>query len=100
MTLDDPVYISNLCQFGWYELYYFRQGKAYFPEPAEELCRCLGPSKNGGNEMCQSVPQMNGRVVPFRSLHRLRPDQLAESNTSEIRKRAQFDEVITSKVVN
>ena len=50
--------------------------------------------------MCQSVPQMNGRVVPFRSLHRLRPDQLAESNTSEIRKRAQFDEVITSKVVN
>ena len=96
--MGEPGDISNLCQFGWYEWCYFRQGKKEFPEPAEELGRCLGPSKNEGNEMCQSVLQMNGQVVPRRSLCRLRPDELAASNASEARKRSQFDDAITAKL--
>ena len=49
--------ISNLCQFGWYECVYFRQHTAQFPHQKSELDRCLGPTKNKGNEMCQWVLQ-------------------------------------------
>ena len=48
--------------------------------------------------MCQSVLQMNGEVVPCRSLLRLRSDELAASNSSEYRKHSQFDDAITSKL--
>ena len=50
--------------------------------------------------MCQSVLQANGQVVPCRSLRRLHPDELAASNTGEIRKRAEFDSLITTKLGN
>ena len=100
MILGEPGDISKLCQFGWYEWCYFTQGKASFPEPAKELGRCIGPSNNEGNEMCKSVIQTNGRVVPRRSLRHLRPYKLAASNASEIRKRAQFDEAIAAKIGN
>ena len=73
MALGESGDISNLCQFRWYEWYYFKKCKASFPEPAEELGCCLVPSKNEGNEIFQSVIHMNGRVVPRRSLHRLIP---------------------------
>ena len=43
---------------------------------------------------------MNGRVVSRHSLCRLCPDELAASNASEIRKRAHFDEAITSNLDN
>ena len=52
-TLNDMGDISNLCQFGWYEWVYFREHKAQFPVQKNELGRCLGPTKNEGNEMCQ-----------------------------------------------
>ena len=70
-----------------------------FTEPAEELGRCLGLSKNEGNEMCQSVLQMNGRVVLRWSLHRLCPNDLNVSNASEIRNCAHFDEDNISQFV-
>ena len=60
MPLGKPGDISNLCQFGWYRWCYFRQGKESFTDPVEDLGRCLGPSKNEGNEMYHSVLQMNG----------------------------------------
>ena len=88
ITLGEPGDVSNLCQFGWYEWCYFSQGKAYFPEPDQELDRCIGPSKNQGNELCQIVLQMNGRGVPHCSLRRLCPDKLASSNASQIKETA------------
>jgi hypothetical protein len=97
-TFGEMGDISNLCQFGWYEWCYFRQNTAGFPHNKEVLGRCLGPTKNDGNEMCQWILQMNGEVVPRRSLRRLRPDELAASNASEARKRAQFDEAISAKL--
>ena len=59
-TLGEMGYISNLCQFGCYEWVYFRQKTSAFPFKKEDLCRCLGPTKNDGNEMCQWVLQQNG----------------------------------------
>ena len=50
--------------------------------------------------MCQSVLQSNGQVVPCRSLCCLCLDEWAASNTSEIRKRAEFDSLITAKLNN
>ena len=60
----------------------------------EVLGRCLGPNLYYGNEICQATLQMNGKLVPCRSLHRLRPNELAPSNESESQKRAAFDAVI------
>ena len=83
MALGEPGDVSNLCQFGWYEWCCVSQVKKDFSEPAEDLGRCLVPSNNEGNEMCQSVLQMNGQVVPRRSLCRIRTYELAASNASE-----------------
>ena len=51
-TLGEMGDISNLCRFGWYEWVYFRQKNAAFTFQKEELGRCLGNTKNDGNEMC------------------------------------------------
>jgi len=95
-TFGEMGDISNLCNFGWYEWCYYRQSskKVQFPQMKEALGRCLGPTKNEGNEMCQWVLQMNGKVVPRRTLRKLTPHELSESNVSEVKKRADFDEAI------
>ena len=97
-TFGEMGDISNLCQFGWYEWCYFRQHTAGFPQMQEELGRCLGPAKNEGNEMCQWVLQMNGEIVPRRSLRRLRAEEISVTNEAESRKEAQFDEAITKRL--
>ena len=56
--------ISNICNFGWYEWVYFWNGSSAFPFPTKILGRCLGPSKNEGNEMTQNVLIANGKIVP------------------------------------
>ena len=99
-TFGEMGDISNLCQFGWYEWCYFRQHNAGFPQMQEVLGRCLGPTKNEGNEMCQWVLQMNGEIVPRRSLRRLRAEEISVTNEAEASKRAQFDEAITKKLGN
>ena len=43
--------ISNICQFCLYEWVYFRETPGKFPFPLYVLGRCLGPTKNEGNEM-------------------------------------------------
>ena len=57
----------------------------------EELGRCIGPTKNDGNEMCQWLLQQNGQVVPRRTLRRLRSEELTITNETESNKRADFD---------
>ena len=96
-TFGEMADISNLCQFGWYEWVYFRQGKAGFPLPHEELGRCLGPCKNEGNEMAQWVLQRNGEIVPRRTLRRLTAHELSLANETEARKRAAFDDAIRAR---
>ena len=96
-TLGEMGDISALCQFGWYEWVYFRQGKAPFPYLKEELGRCLGPCRNEGNEMCQAVLQANGHIVPRRTLRRLTAHEMAASNEVEQRKRATFDDKIIQR---
>ena len=56
-TLGEMGDIYYLCQFGWYEWMYFCQNTASFPYQKEELGRCLGPTKNEGNEMSQWIIQ-------------------------------------------
>ena len=90
--------ISNLCQFGWYEWVYFRQKTAAFPYLREELGRCLSPTKNKGNEMCQWILQQNGKIVPRRTIRRLRPEELTFSNVSELNKRTSFDSEIRDRI--
>ena len=60
-TLGETGDISNLCQFGWYEWVYFCQNTVSSPYQKEELGRCLGPTKNEGNEMCQWILQKMAR---------------------------------------
>ena len=56
---------------------------------AEVIGCCLGLAKNEGNEMTQWVLNINGKVVPRRSLHRMRPDEL--SSEVYIAKQTNFD---------
>ena len=56
--------ISNICQFGWYEWVYFCETITKFPFTVHVLGFCLGPSKNEGNEMTQSVLKQNGKIFP------------------------------------
>ena len=66
--------ISNLCQYTWYECWYFRDQTAAFPNNKEVLGRVLGPARGAGNEMAQWILKANGRVVPRRSLRPLKVD--------------------------
>jgi hypothetical protein len=59
--------ISNLCQFGWYDWFYFQEKTNKFPFNQELLGRVLGPAKGEGNEMAQWILKANGRVVPRRT---------------------------------
>ena len=70
---------------------HFHQKTAAFPFQKEELGRCLVPTKNYGNEMCQWVLQQKGQVVPRRTLRRLRLEELIVTNEAESNKRAVFD---------
>ena len=90
-TLGKMGNISNLCQFGWYEWGYFWQNTAKFPYQKEVLGRCLGPTKDEGNEMAQWILQMNGQIVPRRTLQRLRQEELSPNNLVEWAKRDAFD---------
>ena len=59
---------------------------------------CLGPAKNEGNAMAQWILKANGKVVPLRTCRHLTPAELAPSNETEVRKRAEFDAHITQEL--
>ena len=67
-TTGDEGYISNLCQYVWYDWCYFRDQKAAFPNHKVVLGRDLAPARGAGNEMAQWILKANGRVVPRQSL--------------------------------
>ena len=90
-TLGEMADISNLCHFGWYEWVYFRQHTAKFPYRKEVLGRCLGPTKDEGNVMAQWVLQINGQIVPRRTLSRLKQEEMSNDNVIERSKREAFD---------
>ncbi|KAL7534955.1 hypothetical protein ACHAXR_006168, partial [Thalassiosira sp. AJA248-18] len=87
-TFGEMGDISNLCNFG----------NAAFPLNTKVLGRCIGPTKNKGNEMCQWILQINGQIVPRRTVRHLTPGELSISNESEVKKRAAFDEAIQEKL--
>ena len=69
--------ISNLCNYDWYDWCYYREeGTNAFPFSKEILGHVLGPSKNEGNEMAQSILTHKGTVVPQRSVRRLTDSKL------------------------
>ena len=95
-TLGEMGDISNLCQFDWYEWIYFRQHTSKFPYQKETLGRCLGPTKDEGNEMAQWILQQNGQIVPRRTLRRLRQEETSPYNLVKKAKRDAFDVNIKS----
>ena len=97
-TFGEEGDISNLCRFDWYDWVYFWDGSSKFPYPKLALGRCLGPTRNEGNEMCQAILKQNGQVVPRRSCRALTAGELAVSNEVEGRKRAEFDAAIKQKL--
>ena len=62
------------------------------------LGRCLGPSKNEGNEMTQWILKQNGGVAPRRTVRKLTSEMLASSNEVEKAKRDAFDIYIRRKL--
>ncbi len=100
-TRHEPADISNIATFGWFEWCYCLEdhNSSYhkFPKPLQVLGRCLGPSKNYGNEMAQWVLKQSGQVIPLRTLRRLTPHELSVTNEDERNKRHLFMNRIRSK---
>lgn len=101
-TFHQTADISNICNFGWFEWCYYREDSrsAYhkFPKALEKLGRCLGPSKDHGNEMCQWILSDNGIVKPCRTIRRLTPHELSVTNEAEKDKRSRFMQEIRRKL--
>ena len=70
-TFREQDDILNICQFGWHEWVYARDGLEPFPQMAEALSHFLGPANNEGNKMTQWVLKINGKVVHWISLRRM-----------------------------
>ena len=51
MMTGGVIYISQLCNFGWYEFIKYRKifKEAYYPYSTEILSRCLGMDKKKVN---------------------------------------------------
>ena len=90
--------ISNICNFGCYVWVCFRDGSQDFPMMHECIGRCLGPTRNEGNEMTQWVLNMNGQALPMGTLRWLHPTELTHSNEVEARKRYEYDATIKSEL--
>ena len=95
ITYGTQADISNLCTYQWYQWIYYRD-HGVFPINKEKLGRVLGPLRNEGNEMAQAVLTSTGKVIPRRTLRRLRQDEI--TNPIEIEKRNRFDTLIKSKL--
>ena len=95
ITFGNQADISNLCSFGWYQWVYYRD-HGVFPINKEKLGRVLGPLRNEGNEMAQAVLTSSGKVIPRRTIRRLRDDEI--TSPIEIDKRKRFDAVIRHKL--
>ena len=88
--------ISSLCQFGWYELCYYREQTAAFPHNCEVLGRVLDPAQGEGNEMDQWVLKANRKVVPRQSLQ---PLPIAEMHSAvENKKHDVYDALIERRM--
>ena len=94
-TLGISSDISNIYHFGWYEFVYYRDHGS-FPENREQLGRVLGPCKNEGSEMSQSILNLKGSIITRRTLRKLRNDEI--HSESEKRKRSLFDDQILRKL--
>ena len=90
-------YISNVCQFNFYDWCYFRESTSKFPFPSSILGRVLGPAdETAGNQMCQWILRVDGLIVPRHTARHLTSAELINQN--EIAKRRAFDLAITRKL--
>jgi hypothetical protein len=90
-----PLDISNICEFKWYEWIYFRDHTSTFPHASEQLGRCLGPALNSGTAMSQWVLTRQGNVIPRQTLRKLTPSELISD--VERNKRNEFDAAIRKR---
>ncbi|GFH47961.1 hypothetical protein CTEN210_14370 [Chaetoceros tenuissimus] len=87
--------MSNLL-FGWYEwVKYTEISDIAFPAQRQVLGRCLGPTKNEGNTMSQTILTAKGTIVPRRTVRPLTTEEIY--NEDEIKERENFDKIIQSK---
>jgi hypothetical protein len=79
-----PLDISNICEFKWFEWIYYRDHTSTFPHASEQLGRCLGPALNAGTVMSQWVLTRQGNVIPRQTLRKLTPSELmSETETKK-----------------
>ena len=96
-TFGETGDISNICHFPFFGWCYYRDNTEGYPNMRENLGRCLGPTKNEGNEMAQWILTKKGTVIVRRTLRKLTAHELSPSNGVEVHKRKQFMQVIRSR---
>ena len=77
--------ISNLCTFELYEWLYYHDGGS-LPKNKLKIGRVLGLIKNEGNEMAQAVLNAKSSFIPFRTIRKLRKDEIF-SETEKLKHR-------------
>ena len=94
-TFGEESDISNICNYGFYELVYYWENTDSFPELKKKIGRCLGPCKDEGNEMAQYILKETGRVVARRTVEKIPKSHLKSPVVQEQIKR--FDHLIYHK---
>ena len=85
--------ISNICQFAWYQWWYYREHTSNFPFTCDIIGRVLVPDKGEGNKMAQWILKANGNVVRRQTPLHLNNAEL--NSEKEKRKHTIFDECIS-----
>jgi len=95
IATGQPTDISNICEFGWYEVVKYRHEDQAFPLPTEKIGRCLGPAKNKGNMMSQMILTEGLQFLPIQTIQKLTP---AERNDPVVREKIKIlDEKIAKR---
>eukprot|EP00984_Skeletonema_dohrnii_P000995 scaffold318_cov96-Skeletonema_dohrnii-CCMP3373.AAC.6 len=75
--------ISNICHFTFFDWCYYRDNTEGYPNMRENLGRCLGPTRNEGNEMAQWILTKKGTVIVRRTLRKLTPHELSPTKCGD-----------------
>ena len=82
-TFGEESDISNICNFGFYELVYYWENTDSFPELKRKIGRCLRPCKDEGNKMAQYILKETGRVVARQMVEKIPKSHLKSQVVQE-----------------
>ena len=94
--LGEISVITTFCEFGWYQLVYFREKSVTFPRDKLVLGRYCGTSIDVGPALTAKILRKNGQQFHRYTYRALTPYEFV--NPDEIKARDEFDTAIKEKL--